>query len=129
LPIRLGIKRNLRLNILQVEHRAEQRREQLLEQRLVRLREQLAVQRRIDVEVKVEVQVEMERKTQLTMQVSTQPALHLPVLPDEQREVLRGTQPRPDREVSVAGHQVPVVRGQGGNYQASVENHLPGYLR
>jgi hypothetical protein len=87
------MQQSLQLNVLHVEHRAEQRREQLREQRLVQLLGQRAEQRRIEVKIEVEVQVEMERKTQLLMQATTQPAIHLPVLRDEQREVLRETQP------------------------------------
>jgi hypothetical protein len=91
---RRKMQQSLQLNVLQVEHRAEERFEQLREQRLEQPLEQRVEQRRIEVKVEVEVQVEMERKTQLMMQASTRPAILLPVLPDEQRAVLRGTQPR-----------------------------------
>jgi hypothetical protein len=91
--------------------------------------EQVKVEVKVKVEIEVEIEVEMKRKTQLMIQASTQPAILLPVLRDEQRALHREIQPRVRREVPVAGHQAPGVRGQGGNDQASVESHLPGYLR
>jgi hypothetical protein len=71
----------------------------------------------VKVEIEVEVEVEIERAAQLTMQASTQPAvLHLE-LPDEERAVLRATQPSIQSEVPFTSHQLPVVEGQGGDDQ------------
>ena len=80
---------------------------------------------KVEIEVEVgfapagAVQVEMERKTQVPMQATTQVKTRPPVLPDEQRGVLRETQRRGRGESAVCRLQWAVLRAKMGTVPRS----------
>ena len=118
----------------QVEQRAEQLREQLPEQRLVGLREQLVVHRREQLHTELATQVAKQPKIDVPTQVITQVRTRLPVLPEEQREVLRETRPRSARGL---GHPHPRLQHLGadsaiggiGKWGQSSKGHVHGATR
>ncbi|GEM_PF-3626480 len=113
LPMRRKTPRIAQLHKYRPEHRGVRRREEPAEEQPEQLREQLDVLRRIQVEVEVKFDVETGRTTRQPAQATAQVRTSLPVLPDEQRPVLRETQRCFECEAP--------VRGKRGLYRAAFD--------
>jgi hypothetical protein len=110
LPTQRETRQGSQLRVHRLEQRAEQRRERLLELLLEQLPEILAIQLREQLRIQAKVELEIQVQTHVLMQVNTLFRILLPVLPDEQRDVLRRTQSRLRREAPVANCQYGIAR-------------------